>query len=187
MVAMINLEELGNRICIIGCSSSGKSTLANALAKKLEIPVFHLDQYAHIANSNWQRQSDEILIENHQKIIAQDKWIIDGNYSICMSERLDRATSVIWLDPNTISCVWRYLLRALKNDVSRPGRLRGAKNEFSFKMLKFITYNYPNNRRKYQKLIESKTNLLVVKFRSMNLLKTYYQRWNIGDNYEHYI
>src|SRR5476649_832584 len=126
---MITLDQLGNRICIIGCSNSGKSTLADSLSKKLNIPAYHLDQYAHLENSKWQRQSDEILIENHNNIIKQDAWIIDGNYSVCMAPRLDLATSVIWIDPSVYSSIVRYLFRSIKNDPNRPGRLVGAKNE----------------------------------------------------------
>lgn len=32
-----------NKICIIGCSGTGKTTLANNLAKELNLPVYHLD------------------------------------------------------------------------------------------------------------------------------------------------
>lgn len=92
---MISLDEMGSRICIIGCSNSGKSTLADALSKKLNIPVHHLDQYAHVENSNWQRQSDAILIKKHDDIIREDAWIIDGNYSVCMNDRLKFATFII--------------------------------------------------------------------------------------------
>lgn len=46
-LGMITLDKLDNRICIIGCSNSGKSTLANALANKLNISVYHLDQYLY--------------------------------------------------------------------------------------------------------------------------------------------
>jgi adenylate kinase family enzyme len=129
---MIGLEQLGKRISIIGCSNSGKSTLADALAKKLAIPVYHLDQYAHVVGSNWQRQPDDMLIEQHEAIIQQDAWIIDGNYSVCMPSRLDLSTAVIWLDLNVYGSVLRYLLRSIKNKPDRPGRLMGAKKEFSF-------------------------------------------------------
>lgn len=177
---MINLDKLGNRICIIGCSNSGKSTLADALSKKLNFPAYHLDQYAHIENTRWQRQSDEILIENHNNIIKNDSWIIDGNYSLCMKSRMDRATSVIWLDPNVYSSIYRYVLRSIKNDRNRPGRLAGAKNEFSFWLIKWIFFNYPKNRIKYQKLLESSPDLLVIRIQSMASLRNYYKFWEIG-------
>lgn len=176
---MVTLNQLGKRICIIGCSNSGKSTLADALSKKLNIPAYHLDQFAHIENSSWQRQSDEILIENHSNIIKNDSWIIDGNYSVCMKPRIDFATSVIWLDPNIYRCVFRYLLRSIKNDKSRPGRLAGAKNEFSFWLIKWIIFNYPKNRKKYQKILECRQDLTILQIKSMSSLRNYYKLWEI--------
>jgi adenylate kinase family enzyme len=176
---MIALEQLGNRICIIGCSNSGKSTLADSLSKKLNVPAYHLDQYAHLANSKWERKSDAILIENHNKIINQDFWIIDGNYSVCMVPRFDRATSVIWLDPSISSSVLRYLLRSIKNDRSRPGRLTGAQNEFSLGLIKWIVFNYPRNRSNYEKLLKSRPNLLALHIKSMKQLNRYLRLWLI--------
>ena len=178
---MITLNEMGKRICIIGCSNSGKSTLADALSKKLNIPAHHLDQYAHIENSKWQRKSDEILIEKHNGVIHQDAWIIDGNYSVCINDRMDLATFVIWLDPNIFSSVFRYLFRSIKNDPNRPGRLVGAKNEFSLGLIKWIVFNYPKNRKKYQKLLERKPKLPVLRIGSMEILKNYYSFWGISE------
>lgn len=176
---MITLNELGKRICIIGCSNSGKSTLAKALARKLKIPAYHLDQYAHIKNSKWQRQPDEVLIKKHNNIMQNHSWIIDGNYSICMEPRIDRATSVIWLDLNIYYAVFNYLLRSIKNDKNRPGRLTGAKNEFSFWLIKWIVFNYPKNRMKYEKLLKNKPGLLVIRIKSMASLKKLYAFWGI--------
>ncbi len=172
---MIDLNELGKRICIIGCSNSGKSTLADALSKKLNIPAYHLDQYAHIEHSKWQRQSDDIFIEKHKDVIKNDAWIIDGNYSICMKSRIDRATSVIWLDPNVYSAVFRYILRSIKNDKNRPGRLVGAKHEFSFWLIKWIIFNYPENRIRYKNLLKDRQDLLVIQIKSMASLNVYYE------------
>lgn len=176
---MITLDKLGNRICIIGCSNSGKSTLADALSKKLNIHAYHLDQYAHLQNSNWQRQSDEMLIAEHSKILKMNSWIIEGNYSVCMKSRFDSATSVIWLDPNVFSSIFRYLLRSIENDKNRPGRLAGAEKDFSFWLIKWMLFNYPKNRLKYQKLLESRKDLPVLEIKSMSLLKAYYRFWGI--------
>ncbi len=79
---MLSLHDLGNRICILGCSNSGKSTLADALSNKLTISAHHLDQYPHVENSNWHRYSDEILIKRHSNIFKENSCIIDGNYSV---------------------------------------------------------------------------------------------------------
>jgi len=129
---MISYEILGERICIIGCSSSGKSTLASVLSDKTKIPLYHLDLLAHKPNTNWERVSNEILITEHNKIITtHKKWIIEGNYSVCMEKRFSNATSVIWLDLSSISNVFRYIIRSIKKDPKRPGKLRGAKKEWN--------------------------------------------------------
>ena len=44
---MMALSELGERICIMGPSNSGKSTLADAIARKNGTRVVHLDLLYH--------------------------------------------------------------------------------------------------------------------------------------------
>jgi adenylate kinase family enzyme len=39
------MKKTGNKILIMGASCAGKSTLAENLGKKLNIPVLHLDLY----------------------------------------------------------------------------------------------------------------------------------------------
>ncbi len=146
-------KDLGMRICIIGRSSSGKSSLANRLGSKLKIPVYHLDQLAHLPHTNWQRRPNPELIAAHDKIIQTDKWIIEGNYSCCMPQRFQRATFVIWLDPPVLGCLWRYIRRSLRRAPERVGGLVGAKGEFSFSLVRFTLFQYPKNRVKYKKLL----------------------------------
>lgn len=176
---VLTLPQLGQKICIIGCSSSGKSTLAQALSRKLHIPAYHLDLLAHQAHSNWQRQSDAYLISEHAKILQQPTWIIEGNYSICMPERLQLASAVIWLDSNVYAAAWRYIMRSLRNDPHRPGRLMGATKEFKFWLLKYIFLSYPSNRLKYQELLINSPGILIITLHSMRELKQYYQFWQL--------
>ncbi len=41
MNALISLEDLGPRICIMGPSNSGKSTLATAISHHTALPACH--------------------------------------------------------------------------------------------------------------------------------------------------
>ena len=175
---MVDLKELGGRIAIIGCSSSGKSTLADCLSKKLNTPVYHLDLLAHHEQTNWTRRADDELVKAHSELLDQDEWIIEGNYSVCMSERLKQATSVIWLDANVVVAAFRYIKRSLFADFDRVGKLPGAKREFRLFMLKHILFTYPRNRTKYQALIEIFDGT-VLKIPSLVILKKYYQYWEL--------
>ena len=175
----IALEQLGQRICILGPSNSGKSTLNYTLAQKLGVPGIHLDQVAHIPNTAWERRPDEEFIAEHDKLIAQDGWVIDGNYSVTMEKRLARATSVIWLDPNLLTCIWRYLIRCRKDPDQLFGRLDGATREFSWGLIHWTLRQYPKNRLKYKKFLEACQNIPVIKIGTMRELNAYYKAWGL--------
>lgn len=175
------LRKLGNKICVIGVSSSGKSTLADKLGKKLNIPVTHLDQIAHEPGTNWQRRSDEYLIEQHNKVLQQPSWIIDGNYSVCMNERLKQATGIIWLDESAISASFRYIRRCLHKNPQRVGRLSEAESEFRWFMLKHILFTYPKNRKKYEKILVQH-DLPMIRISRFSTLKKYYDDWQLENN-----
>ncbi|UIE43486.1 hypothetical protein KOJCDNHJ_01371 [Xanthomonas citri pv. punicae] len=49
----MKLDDLGPRICILGPSNSGKSTLAQAIAQARGCVPVHLDQLHHLPNTAW--------------------------------------------------------------------------------------------------------------------------------------
>ncbi len=167
------LMNIGPKICILGCSNSGKSTLATTLSQKLNVPAIHLDILAHKPNSNWVRQPDSVLIAQHNEIIQRQSWIIDGNYSVCLSDRLMKANTVIWLDFNPWVCALRYIRRSLQNNPKRPGKLQGSQKEFGFWLLKHILLKYPKRRRHYQNLLEQYPNLTLFRIYSQKQLKVF--------------
>ena len=63
-----------NKISIIGGAGTGKTTLANNLGKKLNLPVCHIDGIQHL--ENWKQrdkeQRDKMILEK----VNEEKWII---------------------------------------------------------------------------------------------------------------
>ncbi len=175
---MLALEELGNKICIIGFSSSGKSTLGDMLSKKLSIPVTHLDLIAHDHNTNWQRKSDSELVKLHNQVLEEECWIIEGNYSVCMKERFSMATAIIWLDFNVVTSAVRYIKRCVSGGKNRVGKLPGSRKEFSFWLLKHILFVYPKRRIRYHSLI-GLMHAPIVKITSMSELENIKSFWRI--------
>lgn len=167
------LESLGPRICILGPSNSGKSTLADAIAHKLAIPAVHLDQLYHLPHSNWVPRPEADFIALHQAAIAQEQWVMEGNYTRHLPARLKRATGFILLDVSTATSLLRYFRRTLF-ERDRRGALEGGKDSVKWQMIRHIAVVTPPNRKKYLKIFDECA-LPKVRLSSPNELKLFYQ------------
>jgi len=86
-----------NRVAIIGCPGTGKTTFAGKLAKKTELPVIHLDYYYHQTEHDYYHDK-AAWIKWVEQLIRQDKWIMDGNYSSTFEARFKQADTIIFFD-----------------------------------------------------------------------------------------
>ena len=84
------------KVIVIGCPGSGKSTFSKSLHKITDIPLFHLDMI--FWNADKTSVEKPVFLDRLLKIIQNDKWIIDGNYSSTMELRMQACDTVIFLD-----------------------------------------------------------------------------------------
>lgn len=173
----MDLKDLGNRICIIGSSSTGKSTLALALSQHLGVPLVHLDQWAHVPGTAWVPRGRDEWAEKHREFLdRQTEWVIEGNYSFLMPERFLKATGIIYLD----FPMWGSLLRYFKRTRSarRVGDLEGAPSAFTWSHLHHMLLVAPKNRQKYLHLL-GQSGLPVVHVRRFADLMALYRTWGL--------
>lgn len=133
------------RIAILGRSGSGKSTLADKVGKTLGKPVIHLDKI--FWNPDWTQSFSERTdwINFVSKMVTEDEWIIEGNYHRSVLEpRIERATTIIFLDYPLIVCLYRALKRKFLGS-KVPDRHEGMKERFGLDFLKYMIV-YPNNK-----------------------------------------
>lgn len=149
----MTLDELGPRICILGPSNSGKSTLANAIGRAGGWVPIYLDQLHHYPHTDWQPRPDEEFVALHDEVILGPKWVMDGNYSRCLPQRLARATGVILLDVPTSTSLYRYLRRTWFERV-RHGTLAGAPDTVKWEMIHHIAVTARASRRRYEDLFQ---------------------------------
>lgn len=91
------------RVAVIGCPGAGKTTFTRKLHEKTGLPVIHLDFYYHQKKFDFYNNR-EAWISCVEKLINEDSWIMDGNYSSTFEQRFKRADTIIFFDyPRRIS------------------------------------------------------------------------------------
>ena len=102
-----------NKVIVIGCPGSGKSTFARKLKDKTYLPLYYLDMLWHkpdkttVSRNEFDRRLNEI--------ISKDKWIIDGNYGRTLELRFQSCDTVFLLDFPVDEC-----LAAAESRIGKP-------------------------------------------------------------------
>lgn len=97
------------RIVIIGTTSSGKSTLAESLAKILHADYIDLD--ALHWEPNWQEAPLEVFRARVASATQAQDWVVAGNYHVVRDLIWPRAEAVIWLDYSLPRIFWQLTRR----------------------------------------------------------------------------
>ena len=107
------------KIAILGPSGAGKSWLARELKSLLDIKVYHLDRLLWLPG--WIRKDQETRIDIQQDLAREDRWIIEGMYLRSSEPRLNKADTIIFLDPPPLLCLL-HLISRHNRDHTRPRR-----------------------------------------------------------------
>jgi adenylate kinase family enzyme len=147
----MTLDDLGPRICVMGPSNSGKSTLATAIGRARGLTPIHLDLLYHIPNTDWRPRTEEEFIALHDEALSGVSWVIDGNYSSCLPQRLARATGLILLDTSTATSLLRYLRRSWF-ERNRVGGLEGGMDSVKWAMIWHIAVATRRDRKRHAEM-----------------------------------
>lgn len=100
---------LYKRVIVIGVTSSGKSTLAERLARRFDLNYIELD--ALYWEPNWQAAPLEIFRARVEKATQAEKWVTAGNYRVVRNLIWPKAEAVIWLDYSLGRVLWQMTRR----------------------------------------------------------------------------
>ena len=108
------------KVCVVGTTASGKTTVARELAERLQVPHVELDALHH--GPNWTEAGAEELCERvGDALRGLDGWVVDGNYDGKIGDLVVRqADTVVWLDlPLRVSLarLWRRTSHRIRSDV----------------------------------------------------------------------
>ncbi|MBI6548494.1 hypothetical protein [Xenorhabdus lircayensis] len=140
-----------HRILVIGSPGAGKSTFAKKLSQICSIPLFHLDQ--EYWQQGWIAPSAEEWQQKLWFLTNRSEWIIDGNYGSSLSQRLEKADTVIHLYLPTYICLFQALKRIFKwHGKQRPDMASGCHEKMNINFLRQII-KYRRHQFKKDKLL----------------------------------
>lgn len=146
-----------------------KNVIGTKLAKKLELPLIHLDVLYW--RDNWENASEDEFDELLMKELSKPTWIIDGNMSRSIPLRLKYCDTVIYMDFSRIMCVYGAVIRVVKNYGKSRFDMGGyCPEKFNKEKVEFIKTIWSQDKRK-RKLFydmlnnESTVNKIVLKNR----------------------
>ena len=94
---------IGRKILVLGCPGSGKSSFARKLRERTGLPLIHLD------NVWWRPDRTHISREEFDEklaaLLAQERWILDGDYSRTYEARIRACDTVLFLDCSEEVCM----------------------------------------------------------------------------------
>ncbi|MBO5934980.1 MAG: AAA family ATPase [Clostridia bacterium] len=149
------------KVIIIGCPGSGKSTFARELEEKTGLPLYYLDMLYW--NSDKTTVTKDIFRERLRSIISEDKWIIDGNYGSTMEMRISECDTVFFLDYSADICLSGIKERMGKTRPDMPW----IETEEDAEFIEFIKNYNTESRPKVLELLNkySEKNIIIFKNR----------------------
>ena len=150
-----------DKIIVIGCPGSGKTTFSEKLNKITGIPLYHLDTIwhkpdkTHIPRENFDNAITEIFLT--------DKWIIDGNYNRTIEIRLKHCDTVFLFDLPTEVCIQGATKRLGKERYDLPWVEKELSPSFKQEIEMFRVNKLPNI---YELLDKYKESIEIVIFKS---------------------
>jgi adenylate kinase family enzyme len=147
------------RIVLIGTSCSGKSHLGKILARKYQVPHIELDDLYWLPD--WRERPDKEFISLVKDRVAQNEWVIDGNYSVVRDLVWPKATTIIWLNYSLhlvlIRAIKRSFLRAAKKERLFADNVETFKQSFFSRdsIILWALKTHRSNKEQYSVLLKS--------------------------------
>ncbi len=146
------------KIIIVGSTSSGKSTFARKLSRKLGYSHIELDNL--FWKPNWTESTDEEFFDKIISATQEDSWVLDGNYRRTNHLTWPKADTVIWLNLPLWQTLYQNISRSLKRAILKNEIWEGTGNKESFSrmfskdsIILWLIKTYKKNISRYNQMI----------------------------------
>lgn len=166
-----------NRIMVIGCPGSGKSTFSKALHEITDIPLYHLDMMYW--NADRTTVDKAVFREKLSGTIQKSQWIIDGNYGSTIELRLQACDTVIFLDYPVDVCLNGIRERRGKARTDLPWIEKSDEEDAEF--IEFIKNYNSQSRPEVMALLDKYSDREIYIFKSRNEADEFLKHTNQND------
>jgi adenylate kinase family enzyme len=146
------------RASVVGTSGSGKTTFANRLARIQGIRHIELDALHWLPN--WTARPESELRQLLAEAVAEEAWVVDGNYRSVRDLIWPRLTHFIWLNYPFHVVFGRVFYRTLKRSLTQEelfsGNRENLRNAIFSKdsILWWVITTYPKRKKFYRSVFD---------------------------------
>ena len=122
------------RICFVGISAAGKTTLARQIAEDLDLTHIELDGLFH--QPNWEPAPKEQFQADLRAAMAEadattDGWTMCGNY-VTVADNIgqEAADTIVWMDLPRSTVMWRVTRRTFRRLATRQELWNGNREQW---------------------------------------------------------
>ena len=135
------------KICIVGPSGAGKTTITKKLADELKISTYIFDEiYWNISGTEFVKNSEETISRGTQEIVLQDRWIVEGAYDKRLLPLLLECSLILKMEVPFYLRTIRLLQRYLQSVVTGKKPKETLKNTIE---LIWFSHNYDKRLEKF--------------------------------------
>lgn len=159
-----------SRIAVVGVTGSGKTTLAQAMSRRLKLKHVELD--ALFWGPGWKSAEREVFRARVGQALAGEGWVVDGNYSQVRDLVWGRADTLVWLDYGLPIALWRMTARTTRRILTGEELWNGNREslrDFLFSGDSLIVWafkSYRKHRATYPIVVTDYPHLQLLRFRS---------------------
>lgn len=111
------IQQTGQRISVVGTTGAGKTTTAQHISRRLQLPHIELD--ALYWDENWTGIPESLFLERVRAAVSGERWVIDGNYSRIRHLVWARADTVVYLDYSFGRIFWQLFQRTIRRSLKQ--------------------------------------------------------------------